>query len=183
MSNPAVKCAETNKSKGATYSALIGKYNIAMKEGYYGEAELIVYAFLEDRLRSFIYYSDLIDTFRSNNLNENGVAAFGCEANIKNISSKISAIRSAFKIMNKPVSEQTDFEKHLCRAYHYSIDRREFKSKLNKIEKWCNYRNEIVHAMFNKDIDALREGFSEHVENGFSLARYVDEQVKHLKNA
>ena len=45
-------------------------YNDAMNNGFYGEAELIVYAFLEDRLRAFLYYCDTINTKNSNNINE-----------------------------------------------------------------------------------------------------------------
>ena len=41
-----------------------------MANGYYGEAELIVYAFLEDRLRSFLYYSKALDSRNSRTIND-----------------------------------------------------------------------------------------------------------------
>lgn len=182
MGERKIKSVETNKNKGKTYSALINKYNDAIASGFYGEAELIVYAFLEDRLRSFIYYSNLIDTWNSNILNEKGVSMIGTDANINNISVKIRLIKAAIKNSSKSVYEQTDFEKTLKKTYNYAINRVEFKATLNKIEKWCDYRNEVVHAMFNKDIKALREGYCEHVMEGFDLARYIDTQVRRLKN-
>jgi hypothetical protein len=37
--------------------------------------------------------------------------------------------------------------------------------------------------MFNKDLEALRAGYKEHVEEGYLLGRYVDSQVQALKRA
>lgn len=181
MGKPRIKPVSSNASKNKTYASLIKKYNDAMSSEYYGEAELIVYEFLEDRLRSFIYYSDLIDTWNGKKINENAIALYGGEASINNISTKVEVIIAALNICTKNDSEQSDFEKSLIMAYNYSINHREFVVALKKIIKWCNYRNEIVHAMFNKDIIALREGYAEHVKEGFELARYVDKQVQELK--
>lgn len=52
MKEPLIKRAVTNQSKGKTYTKLLGKYKAAMENGYYGEAELTVYAYMEDRLRA-----------------------------------------------------------------------------------------------------------------------------------
>lgn len=54
MKEPLIKRVDDNTSKGKTYSALLRKYKEAMENGFYGEAELVVYAFLEDRLRPFL---------------------------------------------------------------------------------------------------------------------------------
>ena len=51
MDKPKIERVKNGKNKGKTYSELISKYNDAIKNGFYGEAELIVYAYLEDRLR------------------------------------------------------------------------------------------------------------------------------------
>lgn len=183
MKGPQIKRVESNKSKGKTYSALLRKYKEAIENGYYGEAELIVYAFLEDRLRSFIYYSDLLDNLNSNKTNENAQSIYGGELDIKNISSKISLIRKALNTCDMKVETMSSFEKDLRKRYKASVNRRELKRNLKRIEKWCGYRNEIVHASFNKDLDALRQGYKQHVEEGMELARYVDGQVKSLKKA
>lgn len=55
------------------------------------------------------------------------------------------------------------------------------KSKLKEIENWRQYRNQIVHAMFSKDIEVLRSNYKEHVEQGYQFVRYVDRQVQALK--
>lgn len=178
-----IKPVDSNKNKGKTYSALLSKYNEAMKNGFYGEAELIVYAFLEDRLRSFIYYSDFLDSRNSNNINENAQQLYGSELNINNITDKIKLIQKAIAVCNKKSSELNDFELSIKRAYNSSLKVGELRSKLNKIDKWRKYRNEIAHAMFNKDLKALRAGYKDHVEEGFELARYIDISVSMLKNS
>ena len=71
----------------------------------------------------------------------------------------------------------------LKKRYAASIKTGEFKRNLNRIEKWCKYRNEIVHALFNKDLVDLHKGYKQHVQSGMELARYVDNQVKALKKA
>ena len=47
MSKPLIKPVTDNKDKKNTYSIYIDMYNSSMENGYYGEAELIVYAFIE----------------------------------------------------------------------------------------------------------------------------------------
>ena len=54
MKKPIIKSVDNNKSKGKTYTELINMYNKAMSNGFYGEAEIIVYAFIEDRLKSLL---------------------------------------------------------------------------------------------------------------------------------
>lgn len=183
MKEPKIKRVDSNKSKGKTYKALIEKYNDAMQNGYYGEAELIVYAFLEDRLRAFIYYSGLIDNRNANKVNENGVEIIGEEIEIKNITNKIKLIGKSLDLCSKNASELTNFQGSLRRCYKATVKVGEMKKSLDKIDKWCKYRNEIVHGLFNKDLNALRAGFKEHIEEGFELARYIDSQVSKLKTA
>ena len=48
---------------------------------------------------------------------------------------------------------------------------------VKEIENWRQYRNQIVHAMFSKDIEVLRSNYKEHVEQGYQFGRYVDRQV------
>lgn len=184
MGQPKIKQVEDNYKKGNTYAKLIEQYNLALKEGFYGEAELIVYAFLEDRLRSFLYYSNGLDHWNSAYINENMQKIYGGELRIYDIGCKLTMIEAALKIAEtEAADENDDYYVFLRTVYNISIDIGEFKKTIKQIRKWCNYRNEIIHAMFNKDLDALRSGFKEHVEKGFELARVVDANVRKLKNA
>ena len=180
MKEPKIKRANNNRSKGKTYAALMHNYKVAIENGYYGEAELIAYAFIEDRLRSFLYYSGMLDTYNSVHINDCGIIIYGKDECVKNISAKINVIKKAFNSCGNS-SLKNDFTKELRRNYRASLNIPEFRKKLNEIDKWCEYRNEIVHGMFNKDLEALRSGYQSHVEEGYKLGRYIDQQVQHLK--
>ena len=52
---------------------------------------------------------------------------------------------------------------------------------LNDIKEWCDYRNEVIHSLLNKNIDSLNEELAEQVMKGMKLARYLDSQVASLK--
>ena len=57
MAQQNVKTILSNKDKQNTYKHLLGKYRKAVSSECYLEALLIVYAMIEDRLRSIIYHS------------------------------------------------------------------------------------------------------------------------------
>lgn len=183
MGAPRIKRVETNKGKGKTYTKLFDKYNLAIENEYYGEAEIIVYAYMEDRLRSFLYYSNLLDNRNSNKINENGIALYGKELDIKNISCKIKIIQTTLDVCKRNYSDLSCFEKDLKRSYVATIKVGEMKSLLKNVLKWCDYRNEIVHGLFNKDLDDLRSGYKQHVEEGYTMARKIDSYVESLKRA
>ena len=52
-----VKQVKNNADKQLTYRVLLGRYKKALNNGFNFEAMIIVYAMLEDRLRSFLFYS------------------------------------------------------------------------------------------------------------------------------
>lgn len=55
MANRNIKSVESNQEKRNTYSKLMGKYKSVIENGFYGEAELIVYAYMKDGLRCVLY--------------------------------------------------------------------------------------------------------------------------------
>ena len=59
-----IKPVNDNSDKAMTYREFMSKYNKAMKSECYFEALLIAYAFIEDRLRAYLYY---IGVFTSQN--------------------------------------------------------------------------------------------------------------------
>lgn len=181
MKQPRIKQVKDNRSKGKTYSMLIAKYNEAMKNEYYGEAELIVYAFIEDRLKSFIYHCDLIDRRNSRNLNNKTIELFGEDKKIDNLSVKIDIIFKMIKFCQDGNYKNNECVNYVRNMFLHYIDNRELKRILNDIKKWSGYRNEVVHALFNKDINDLRISFGEHVTQGYELARKLDKMVSAVK--
>lgn len=182
VKTPLIKPVEDNKAKNKTYSRIMQKYNEAMENGFYGEAELIVYAYLEDQLKGFIYYSDGMDVRNSRKINDKLQVITGCGEGIDDITAKISVIEKLLKLCDDK-TVQDDYIKYLRQIYKVSIKPSELKSQLKKVRKWCEYRNEIIHSLLNKDIDALHEGYESHVREGFNLARYIDTQVRSLRRA
>lgn len=51
--------------KEATYKTQIERYDKAVKNGFYFEAMLIVYAIMEDRLRAWLFYLGCLNTRQS----------------------------------------------------------------------------------------------------------------------
>ena len=62
MNERQIKQVEDNKEKQQTYSKQLGRYKLAIRNEFYFEAMLIVYAMLEDRLLSFLYYFQMSQT-------------------------------------------------------------------------------------------------------------------------
>lgn len=182
VANRQIKKVESSKNKSKTYAAIMAKYKSAITNGYYGEAELIVYAYIEDRLRSFIYYSNGLISNDSNELNADMRELCGITGSISSISTKLSIIKKVIKKCNNDAElVNNEFLKSLAIIYEYAFDKKEFISLLNKIDKWRKYRNEIVHALLNKDLDDLHMTFKAHVEEGYALGRKLDNIVNSLK--
>lgn len=52
---------------------------------------------------------------------------------------------------------------------------------LDEISEWCDYRNEVIHALLNKNTNSLDERLELQAEKGMELARFLDDQVKGVK--
>ena len=180
MKQPTIKPIDNNKMKGKTYTELINKYNEAMDNGYFGEAELIVYAFMEDRLRSFLYYFGALKADNKRYISEEMEALYGSVQSVDNMSAKIGIIRYIFKACADK-SINNDFIEDARKIIKYAFKHGEVNRTLKSIEKWSKYRNEIVHALFNKDLNDVRSGFEEHVKEGYLLARQIDKYVNIIK--
>lgn len=170
-----------SKQKQQNYQKLMDKYADAMANGYYAEAELIVYAFMEDRLRSLLFYMGAMKTWNAKWLTDEAAMIAGQVSSINDISIKTGII---LKIINKMNAQKTESEfiDNLKKKLPMSEAKR-LKTAIKGIDSWRKYRNEIVHALFNKDLNEINAGFKQHVEEGFELAREVDRYAKMLKKA
>ena len=195
MSSRIIQPVRNNIDKQRTYSDNIRRYNRALKQGFYFEAILIDYALMEDRLRSFIYY---IGGLRSTDNYRIGkgvvrdklteiVEHYKLESEnstlgITNISGKIKIIRStllwAASIERKP---EDRYLKTLKSQYEGQLDIGGLIETLKDIEIWCKYRNELIHALMNKNMGSVDERIEEQAVKGMALARYLDGQIKSLK--
>lgn len=192
MEQRQIKPVENNGEKQLTYAKQLGRYKLAMRNEFYFEAMMIVYAMLEDRLLSFLYYAGalanrndikiskktkacLVDIVAQHEQNENKVTI-----GTKNITGKMKMVKAMLTWASE--SEKAE-EKYLVllKALLEGSDIGGMLDTLELLEPWLKYRNEIIHASMNKNIDSLYEQLGAKVEEGMGYARFIDEQVRILK--
>ena len=76
---------------------------------------------------------------------------------------------------------ENDYLKILREEYVRHIDAGGLKDVLEELDGWCNYRNEIIHGLLNKNVSALDGELKERVVQGMGFARFIDDQIKELK--
>ena len=182
-----IKNSENNTEKYATYRAMTGRHKLAMKHGFYLEAMLIDYAMLEDRLTSFIWYAGVIKNTNSRSLGGRANKQvlneiFGEEnlPNFRNISGKIDAVRTLISFAFKPCDKEDKYAKLLHEALN-TIDLDELSQALDGVDKWREYRNEVIHAAMKKNIISLYEDLEKNAGLGMEYARVIDNAVRRLK--
>ena len=198
MDNTQIKKSQNNTEKRETYRYLLGRYKRAVANEFYFEALIIVYAMLEDRMKSFLYYcgyfanrnqlrlytktrNDILATFWSDSKGSKAPS-------FMNISTKIDFSRNMLE-WAETVEEKDITGKEYLIALKKLIENLDVDGMIETLENlrgeqgWLRYRNEIIHASLNKNIDALYEGLGDKVESGMEYDRFIDSQVKLLKKS
>lgn len=182
-----IQQVKDGKDKSETYAKCIIKYNKAIKYGFYFEAIMIDYAMLEDRLLSFLHHIGVvtrthknitINKFCRDEIRELMNYKPNSNMHIDKISTKREIIE---KLLLMDAIESSKYLSVVDMHISKSIDKQTFLETLDEISKWCDIRNQYVHAMLNKNYIALQEGLCEYAERGFILVRKVDNFVKAIK--
>ena len=187
--------AADNIEKQETYREQISQYNKAMRESFYLQAILIDYALLEDRFRSFLYHmgafkdrqSLKIDAKQSKTILSRIVEQYKKDDETKgigilSIKGKMKVIRCAVEwAINAVHVSPEDRYGYALKDRFESLDLKEMICIIDEVEMWCKYRNEIIHCLLNKNSFAVREIVQNKAEEGFLLARRLDNQVRELK--
>lgn len=191
MSERIIKSVNDNVSKQQTYKKLLGRYKLAIKNDFYFEAMIIVYAMLEDRLRSVLYHTgvlinkDKLLVHKKTKLYVKNIVATYQEGDkvslgMKNITGKMNIIEAMF---NWATECENPEDKYLV-LLKSTIETTDIGAVLETIDNlkgWLKYRNEVIHAAMNKDIDSLFSDLSERVEEGMRYARLIDNQSAVLR--
>lgn len=183
-----------NIDKQKTYREMLGKYKLALKEGFYFEALIIDYSLLEDRFRSFLFYIGALRNRESYRFNvqkarENIKPIVNQYSDQKSPNLGISSLNGKMQIIKatlKWACEANHVGKnekflHTLKSEYEGLDIDGLLQTIDRIEKWKDYRNEVIHALMNKNIDSLYSELHDKVVEGMELARFVDEQIKILK--
>ena len=189
-----IQPVENNIEKQQTYAKQLGRYKLAMRNDFFFEAMMIVYAMLEDRLNSYLYYIGAYDNRKIIKISKRTkkylleiVSLY--EKGDKQIRLRTDTITGKMKIVEatlKWVEDVTNVQdKYLVELKNEleGIDVGGLLITIDEIKDWLKYRNEIVHASMNKNIDCLYESLKLRVEDGMEYARFLDNQVKILKKS
>ena len=188
-----IKPVNDNADKATTYRELMSKYKKAVKSECYFEAMLITYAFLEDRLRSYLYYIGVFRTKASYKFDNQKVKPYikamvekyseNTKLSVLSISAKMNIVRSV-QLWYKEGCRNDDnslYLSELAECIDVCGDADEMLDTLNRISEWCEYRNEVVHAVLNKNLNSLYSELSDRVEDGMALGRIIDKQISAMK--
>lgn len=195
MGKRLIQPVSDNKDKQRTYAENMAKYKKAMTGEFYFEAMLIDYAMLEDRLRSFLYYIALLkdrESYKADNrFVKTRIKAIVAEhkdkdendsLSISSISGKIKIVKSTLRwAINSCVTDNDPYLTILKKQYGDTLDVCDVLNRLSDISDWCAYRNEVIHALLNKNTGSLMKELPLQAERGMELARFMDDQVKKLK--
>ncbi len=182
-----------NRDKQRTYKEQIGRYNQAMRYGFYLQAMMIDYAVIEDRLRSLLYHmgflanrtavnvwkrtrpylAEMVEKHKTDNENS--------QLGIKNISGKIKLVRCVLQWTQEENAAHGDKFLTALKYQCEGIDIDAVLSVLQRVTTWCRYRNEVVHGLMNKNLDSLDKELEPRAEAGMLLARELDKEIKALK--
>lgn len=192
MNESIIKQASNNKERQNTYRYQLGRYNRAFRAGFYFEAMMIVYSMLEDRLKSMLYYCGVLrdrNTLKVNKKIRIDILDIYSQydANSKIYLSKIGGKIDLLKaIMNWSVEvNSSDIQGNTfllaLKALMTDIDVGGLLDTFEQMDSWLKYRNEVMHAAMNKNVEALYEDLNIRVEEGMECARFIDSQVKLMK--
>ena len=191
---PMIQPIADNQDKQRTYRVQLGKYNQAMRYGFYIQAIMIDYAMIEDRLRSLLYHMGFLSNRTARNVwkttkpHLNEIVSEYKTAK-ENTSLGITKMRGKSKLIRcvmmwtaySEVGAKDDKFLTALRSRCEGMDVDAVLTALDDISKWCGYRNELVHALMNKNLDSLDAELQEKAEQGLKLARFLDAQGKILK--
>lgn len=189
-----IKPVTDNMDKQRTYRAHKGRFRRAMENEFFFEALLIDYALLEDRLRSIIYHMgflkdraafriwkkkapalrQIVSTYKDNDET--------VQLGITNISGKAKVVRCVLKWAAYTEGGYQQ-DKHLLalKSQCEVLDIDGLLCVLDELQNWCAYRNEVIHALMNKNLESLSDELKVYAEVGMQLANFLDNQEKLLK--
>lgn len=184
-----------NLEKSSAYKAQMDKFKQARAQGFYFEGIFILYAMLEDRLSSFLFHAGVINSSRdkitTNKIVKPCLDEILSGLNNKNqkiaiISNKILITQAILKWSKGPMTFPNDeiskdYRSMLYRQIHKSAGMDEMLLTLNKIQEWCRTRNELVHALLNKNPNHQEESLHLLIEEGYALTRKFDNFVHSFK--
>lgn len=186
---------ENNYEKSQTYKKMMAKHSKAINNGFYFEAMMIEYAMIEDRLIAFLYHSGAINNRMAKPKigSKKTKGIIQCmvdtcfEGKVKNlgitsISGKINIVYAFLKCGSfEDYITDNNYTAALKSVYSKKLNVQHFLTVLDDLREWCSCRNEVVHAMLNKNVIDLSGKAKLLANQGIAFARYIDNCVGAIK--
>lgn len=189
--NTIIKPVEDNYDKQNTYVVLNDKLTKAKEEGYYYEAMFIVYAMIEDRLSSILYYAkatiqsekkvifnpeteDIMKQIFYQEIKPKHHFNF----NFNKISHKRQMLEALIKWSLRVTTESKlheDIKKILKDTENYLLT-------LTELDEWCDYRNQLIHDIFNKNMQSVNDEINKQIDKGYKVARELINLANNARN-
>lgn len=183
---------KNNQEKYQRYHKYMDRLKKARENGFYLEGVFILYAMMEDRLSAFLFHAGVTNSQRTQMTSTQPIKSLireileiedGKGIQIQKIGNKIKSARMILQWSQgyKPDDSARDYLAELHRQVQRSARREELPAALDCLQEWCDSRNELVHALLNKNLENQEELFHRLVEEGCVLSRKLDNFVRSFK--
>ena len=191
--NTTLKPVIDNIDKHYTYKTLIDQLNKSIEAGFYFESLFLEFAMMEDRLRSILYYSKVTkkkDSEKPNHpetqeevknifFSETTHKPETHEFDFKSIAEKREMVESLIKWSIKDIESQNQIQEDLKMQYQ---DLEIYLPVLEKMKDWCSYRNKLIHAIFDKNIESITIELRDRIIDGKNIAAELRRLSQIVKN-
>ena len=188
-----IKTVADNKEKWLSYKENFERFNKAKKFGFYLECLWILYSMIEDRTSSFLMClgftsgKDITKVTGCTKIKEQIRQIFNLSGekinyNFYSLSGKLLRIKQVIEWSKTYQGEMTDYQKAVKKAVENLSDNAAFMAALEYLDgEWRYKRNQVTHALFNKDPDVVNIEPQHLVENGYTAMRAIDNAANRIK--
>ena len=195
---------QTGKEKQEVYAKEYQRLKRALNEEFYLEAISIGYAVIEDRLVAFLHHAGIVSRQHDYLAINGAVSPFihkllGKEnyeaVKIKDISVKVKIIQEllllteekAIEIDNEvKISANTKRKLYLAQKGYMSVLQRQIahtvdavavQEIIRELDPWRDERNQLIHALLNKNTKSSEEVRKTCAEKGKEFSRAIDDAL------
>lgn len=182
-----------NKDKYSSYTTYLRRYKQARKSEFYLECLWILYAMLEDRTSSLLFYIGFTSSKKRNSVTGSKKIKTQIRDILKmnkpnekyrfdTISGKLERIQQVLIWSSSENNEDTPYKAAVKAALTMLAGNEELSKALSYLnDEWRDKRNQLTHSLFNKKPDAVASELEALVENGYKAVRVFDAAVREIK--
>ena len=187
-----IKVVESNQEKGFSYRQYIAHFNKAKKEGFLFECMWILYAMMEDRTTSFFDHLGFVSKQDKSKvtgtkkvrtqIKEILSVGEGKSVRFDSLKRKLESVLSLIE-WSRRQEEKLEGFKCVVKQYIDKVDndKQFFVSAQYLCDEWRNKRNQLMHALLNKQVFDAENQMLDLVEKGFCAIRVFDKGVAKLR--